>query len=76
MISIERERDKAVMPIQKMEDDMAIGYKITTAALADWDKICRRVRVGLERIGHDIPIVCYGTKEELKAALAGKKAAR
>ena len=22
---------------------MAIGYKITTATLADWDKICRRV---------------------------------
>lgn len=54
---------------------MEKGYHMTTATLADWDKICRRVKVGLERIGHDIPIVCYGTKEELKAALAGKKAA-
>lgn len=75
MISVERRWGKAIMPIQGMEDDMAKEYHTNTAALADWDKICRRVKVGLERIGHDIPIVCYGTKEELRAALAGKKAA-
>lgn len=51
---------------------MAKEYHTTIATLADWDAVCRRVKAGIE----DIPIVCYGTKEELKAALAGKKAAR
>lgn len=63
------------MPIQRMEDDMAREYHTATAFQADWDAVRRRVKAGIERLGHDIPIVCYGTKEELKAALAGKKAA-
>lgn len=57
------------------EDDMAREYHTATAFRADWDAVRRRVKAGIERLGHDIPIVCYGTKEELKAALAGKKAA-
>ena len=54
---------------------MAREYHTHTAFQADWDAVCRRVKAGIERLGHDIPIVCYGTEEELKEALAGKKAA-
>ncbi len=43
--------------------------------LEGWEDICHQVKGGLKRLGHDIQIVSYGTEEELKAALAGKKAA-
>ena len=44
--------------------------------LEGWDEPCRRVRIGLERIGHDIRIVGYGSNDEVKMAAAKRKADR
>ncbi len=44
--------------------------------LEGWDEACRRVRIGLERIGHDIRIVGYGSNDEVKMAAAKRKADR
>lgn len=34
--------------------------------LSGWDEARRRVKKGLERLGHDIPIVGYGHADEIK----------
>ncbi len=33
---------------------------------SEWDKICFQVRLGLNRIGHDIPLTGYTDQEMLK----------
>lgn len=41
--------------------------------LNEWDHLRYQVKEGLERLGHDIPLVGYGVMDELKIAGNEKK---
>lgn len=64
----EREREEG--------EGMAGSTYKSEKLLEGWDEACRRVRIGLERIGHDIRIVGYGSNDEVKMAAAKRKADR
>lgn len=44
--------------------------------LVGWEDVCRRVKGGIRRLGHDIQIVGYGSGDEVKIAAAERKTSR
>lgn len=41
--------------------------------LRNWDDTCKRVKKGLEKLGHDIPITGYCVEEELRVGTRKSK---
>lgn len=46
-----------------------------TAISAEWREVCRQVKQGLKRLGHDISLCAHSSVDELREMRENRKAA-
>ena len=46
-----------------------------TAISAEWREVCSRVKQGLKKLGHDIPLCAHSSVDELREMRENRKAA-
>lgn len=67
-------REVTALPSQERGVTVMLS-QYDTAISAEWREVCSRVKQGLKKLGHDIPLCAHSSVDELREMRENRKAA-